>query len=183
VSSVDRVNDGDRCRPSTEHITMDATTLAKSLEESAFAAVLPPDALQSLADGATWKRLAAGSVLFREGQQSDAFYVVHRGHVTLEMCLPARSCTRLLTLGPGEVVAWSALVGDGRMTATAAAVDDVELIEFSGGDLLKRCDADPQFGYLIMRRLASALAKRLLATRLQMLDLFSVDAVSGGEIH
>lgn len=158
---------------------MDATTLAEALQVSAFVAVLSPDVTQSLAEGARWKRCPAGTVLFCEGERSDAFYILHCGHVTLDMRLPARGCTQLLTLGPGEIVAWSALVGDGRMTATATAADEVELIELSGSELLKRCDADPQFGYHLMRRLAAALARRLLATRLQMLDLFAVDATPG----
>jgi CRP-like cAMP-binding protein len=159
---------------------MGQLSLADSLRASTFAADFSPDIVDSLAASARWKYLAAGSVLFREGQQSDAFYVVHRGHVALEMCLPARGCTALLTLGPGEVVAWSALLGDGRMTASAIASDDVELIEFSGIELLARCEADPVFGYRIMRRMSEALARRLLATRLQLLDLFQADAISPG---
>lgn len=160
---------------------MDATQLAQALQESAFGAVFPAEATLSLTEVARWKSCPAGTVLFREGERGDSFYVVHRGHVTLDMCLPARGCTRLLTVGPGEVVAWSALVGDGRMTATAVTADDAELIELSGAEVLKRCEADPQLGYRVMRRLAAALAKRLLATRLQMLDLFSADATALGE--
>ncbi len=157
---------------------MDATTLVAALQDTAFAANLSPDMAQTLAAGARWKRCAAGTVLFREGDRSEAFYIVYRGHVVLDMSLTARGYTRLLTLGPGEIVAWSALVGDGRMTATAIAVDEVELIELSGRKIFEQCEADPQFGYRLMRRLSTSLAKRLLATRLQMLDLFADDAGS-----
>lgn len=157
---------------------MDAKTLTEALQDSAFAAAFFPEVVHRLAGGAKWKHCPAGTVIFHEGQRSDAFYVVYRGHVTLEMCLPARGCTRLLTLGPGELLGWSALVGDGRMTAAATAADDVELIELSGTDLIRQCEADPLFGYRLMRRLAAALAKRLLATRLQMLDMYTADAPS-----
>jgi CRP/FNR family cyclic AMP-dependent transcriptional regulator len=155
---------------------MDADALSQALRHSAFAADFPAEVTQALADAARWRSFAAGTVIFREGERCSAFYIVHRGHVALDMSLAAHGGTRLITLGPGEVVAWSALVGDGRMTATAAAADEVELIEFPGAEVLKRCEADPQFGYHLMRRLAAALAKRLLATRLQMLDLFRADA-------
>jgi CRP/FNR family cyclic AMP-dependent transcriptional regulator len=160
---------------------MDATQLAQALQESAFAAVFPTDTALSLVERARWRSCPAGTILFREGERCDSFYVVHRGHVALDMRLPTQGCTRLLTLGPGEVVAWSALVGDGRMTATAVTADVAELIELSGEEVLKQCEADPQLGYRVMRRLAAALAKRLLATRLQMLDLFSADAAAHGE--
>ena len=160
---------------------MDTTQLVHALKESAFGAVFPTETVLSLAEGARWKLYPAGTILFREGERGDSFYIVHRGHVALDMRLPTEGCTRLLTLGPGEVVAWSALVGDGRMTATAVTADVAELIELSGAEVLKQCEADPQLGYRVMRRLAGALAKRLLATRLQMLDLFSADANAQGE--
>ncbi len=157
---------------------MDANTLVEALQSSALATVISTEIAHDLAPAATCKQYAAGTILFREGEQSDAFFVIHRGHVILEMCLPARGCTRLLTLGPGDIVAWSALVGDGRMTATAITADEAELIELSGTELLRRCEADAQFGYRLMRCLSAALAKRLLATRLQLLDLFAADVSS-----
>lgn len=155
---------------------MDTTQLLEALQASAIASAFPVNQTQNLAAGASWKRFAAGAVLFREGQSSDSFYVVYRGHVALDMTFPSRGPMRLLTVGPGEIIAWSALVGDGRMTTAATAVDEVEVIELSGAALLRQCEAEPQFGYQLMRQLAAALAKRLLATRLQLLDLFSADA-------
>lgn len=160
---------------------METMTLEEALRGIDFVADFSPETIRHLAAMAKYKRCSRGTVLFREGEHSDAFYVVHSGHVSLEMCLPAHGCTQLLTLGPGETVAWSALVGNGCMTANARATDDVELIEFSGADLIAKCEADPNFGYHLMRRLAAALAKRLLATRLQMLDLFMADASSSGK--
>lgn len=153
-------------------------TLTAALEESHFVAEFSADLVQRLAAEAIWKHCPAGTVLFREGKQCDAFYIVHRGHLVLEMCLPARGCTRILSLGPGEIVAWSALVGNGRMTATAIATEDTELIELSAVKVLQICEEDLRFGYVLMRRMAKSLANRLLATRLQMLDLFTADSTS-----
>jgi len=154
----------------------DNTTLKTALEETHFVAEFSADLADRLAAEAKWKHCPAGTVLFREGNQCDAFYLVHRGHLALEMCLPARGCTRIITLGPGEVVAWSALVGNGRMTATAIATEDTELIELSAAKVLQICVEDLRFGYVLMRRMATSLANRLLATRLQMLDLFKANA-------
>lgn len=160
---------------------METTNLEEVLRGMDFVADFSPETIRHLATIAKRDCYSRGTVLFREGEQSDAFYIIHSGHVSLEMCMPAHGCTQLLTLGPGETVAWSALVGNGRMTANARAADDVELIEFSGAELIARCEADPAFGYHLMRRLASGLAKRLLATRLQMLDLFRTDAPSSSK--
>ncbi len=66
------------------------------------------------------------------------------------------------------------------MTTTAIAQDAVQLIEMSGPDLAEACETDHEVGYQLMKRLAAALSLRLLATRMQLLDLFVADAVESG---
>ena len=60
----------------------------------------------------------------------------------------------------------------GRLTATARAISDAQTIAFSGPQILAICEQNPRFGYEFMKRAALALAKRLNATRLQLLDVF-----------
>lgn len=159
---------------------MDAENLTDLCREATFFAGLPEEVRRRLAAIARLKPCSAGTVLFREGERHNACYIVRKGHIALEMCIAGRGCTRLLTLAPGEFLAWSTLVGDGRMTATAVAQDEVELIELPGAELVRLCESDHELGYWLMRRLAAALSKRLLATRLQLLDMFAADA-SGGQ--
>jgi len=59
------------------------------------------------------------------------------------------------------------------MTATATAMDDVRAVSTSGEAILALSETDHEFGYRFMRRMAEALSRRLLATRLQLLDLFA----------
>lgn len=160
---------------------MDSAKLAEALQASAFGSEFPSAVIKMLAAESKRKTCPAGKALFREGDQHDAVYIIHRGHVVLEMCLPASGCTKLISLGEGELLGWSALIGKGRMTANATAVDNVELIEFSGTNLRKRCEADHEFGYFVMRQVAALLAKRLLATRLQMLDVFEAERSSNSQ--
>jgi CRP-like cAMP-binding protein len=155
---------------------MEEPSLVAALQASSFAVDLAPDVLQRLAAAARCKHCSSSEVLFREGDRNTSFYIVASGNIALEMCLAARGCQRLLTLGPGDIVAWSALLGEGTMTATAVAIGDAELIEFSGADLQQLCEADPLFGYHVMRRLCQALSQRLVATRLQLLDLYHLEA-------
>lgn len=162
---------------------MDEPSIAIALREMEFSAVLPASVLTQLSRAAEWRVLSSGSVLFREGDFHDQLYLIHAGHLALEMCIPARGCTRLLTLGPGDLAAWSSLCGEGQMTATAIALEPVQLIAFPGRTLRELCEADHHFGYRLMSRLSQALSKRLLATRLQLLDLFGSEAAlpPGGE--
>ncbi len=148
----------------------------KSAYEGNFLSEAATKVRQRLASLGTLKTVPSGTVLFREGDYHDHFYVVQSGAVILEMCLPGRGCTRLLTIGPGEMLAWSSVVGESQMTATAIAQGDVELLCFSGKALAEVCESDHECGYYLMRWLATALSKRLFATRLQLLDMFMADS-------
>lgn len=139
-----------------------------------FLQALPPAVLDRIAGLATVRTYAAGQYLFREGAGHGELLIIASGHVALEVRVPTRGDVRILSLGPGDMIAWSALLGDGRMTTSAVAVDDAEVIAIRAVDALALCEADPAFGYCLMQRVADALANRLVATRLQLLDLYGV---------
>lgn len=136
---------------------------------------LPKPVAERLSPLFTSEQFPAGSVIFREGSAYDRISILAQGRVALEMPCPPRSDIRILSLGQGELLGWSPLIGGGSMTATAVATEDVELLSASGEELRKLCDREHEIGYFLYRSLAEALARRLLATRLQMLDLFSHD--------
>jgi CRP/FNR family transcriptional regulator, cyclic AMP receptor protein len=138
-----------------------------------FSASLPEDLLSKLASFATIAEFPAGSILFREGGANERLMVISGGCVALGMRVPGRTETRILTLGPGDMLAWSALLGAGQMTTSAIAVEDTQVVSFAAADVLELCEANHLLGYHLMRQMSHALADRLVATRLQLLDLFS----------
>lgn len=158
---------------------MDRKTLRQRLAEIAFAAELPDFVLDQIAMAATPLEYTAGSIIFRESSIDRNFYPLLSGRVALEMLVPGSGRVRLLSLGPGDMLAWSALLGDGRMTATAIAVESTEAFAIDADRMRAICEANPQVGYQLMLRLSLALSKRLLATRLQLLDLFSTEPQVG----
>lgn len=113
-----------------------------------------------------------GATLFSEGDRNFDFHLILEGHVRLEMSVPVRGRIPLLTVGVGDLLAWSALLAQGRMTTSAIALDNVWTAAFDGPQLQQLCEQQPQIGYHVMKRLANCLSRRLLATRLQLLDLF-----------
>jgi CRP-like cAMP-binding protein len=119
------------------------------------------------------EKWAAGEVLFSQSSHNDRFYLVVQGLVALDMTVPRRGPVRVLTVGPGEILAWSALLGSGTMTTAAVVVQDALLVALPGPPLRTLCQTDHEIGYLVMERVAQALSRRLLATRLQLLDLFT----------
>lgn len=54
------------------------------------------------------------------------------------------------------------------MEATATALDDVQVAVFPGDHVRGQCDRNPEIGYAMMRQIALAPARRLLATREQL---------------
>lgn len=152
---------------------MNHPSLGASFFERIGPAPLAAETQRRLAELAHGREYPAGAVLFREGAPADRVYVVVAGHVALDMHVAGRGAVRILTVGPGELLAWSALVGAGRLTATGTALEATRVVEYPARDLEQVAEADRSFGYEWMRVIASSLARRLTATRLQLLDLFA----------
>lgn len=128
--------------------------------------------LQLLATAATEVHFAPGAVIFREGDPAVEVFLIVAGEVALEICAPSVGCRRILTVTDGELLGWSPVLEQATLTATARAQVATHAVKISGPHLLELCDQDPQFGYEFMRRAALALAKRLSATRLQLLNVY-----------
>lgn len=142
-----------------------------------FLRSIPPILRGRLNESAHFCEYAPGTALFTEGTKNDEFHVVVEGQVRLDMLVARRGRIPILTAEAGDILAWSALLGDSTMTATAVALVPVKTIAFRGDQLRQLCEAEHEVGYYVMRQLASAVSRRLVATRLQLLDLFA-DQVS-----
>ena len=151
---------------------MSKNLLIKTLRELRFLHGIAEDHLQQLAEIAELKDFDEEDVLFREGEPAEDMFLVVYGSVSVEICSTGVGCKRILTVGPGELLGWSALLEQSRLTATARALKMTRLVELNAGKLLTICERDPLFGFEIMRRTALALAKRLSATRMQLIDVY-----------
>lgn len=143
-----------------------------------FAADLPEPMLDELARVAAVVDFPAGETLFQEGSENHSLFVVERGRVGLDMYVPGRGRIRILSVGPGEVLAWSALLGDGVMTVSAEALESTRAIALPAREVLELCRTNNEIGFRVMRGMAVALAQRLVATRLQLLDLFAEPSIA-----
>jgi len=138
-----------------------------------FTGPLPAKSLNALASLGSVRDYGGMETVFREGSASDATFVIVSGQIALEMQISGRGSVQILSLGPGDMLAWSGMVGDRRMTATAKTLESSRLIAFPAQKILELAESDHEFGFAWMRALAEALARRLVATRLQFLDLFA----------
>lgn len=150
------------------------------LKSLAFLAPATDDELRPLVAAARVEQHAAGSVLFREGDYIGSVFVVTAGTVALEIIGPDHRMRRFQTVESGELLGWSPLLGSGPMTAAARALTDVRVVALDAKAVLALCDQDPKFGFQFMRRIAVAIAARLSATRLQLLDVYKYELPGGG---
>lgn len=155
---------------------MNESLTPEYLRTLAFLAPATDDELRQLVPAARIEQYPAGSVLFREGDELFEVFILTAGSVSLEIDGPDRRPRRIQTIGPGELLGWSPLLGSGPMTAGARATSEVRVISLDSRVLLGVFDADPRFGYHFMKRTAAAIAARLTATRLQLLDVYGSDA-------
>jgi len=149
--------------------------LLTTLRNIQFLHDLPDEYLEPISSVAHTKEYRAGTVIFREGQKESEIYLMFKGAVALEMCAPGQGCQQLQTVGAGELLGWSPLLGFDRVTATARALEPTKVIVIDARQLLALCEHNPRFGYEFMRRTALALTSRLLAARLHLLDVYKAE--------
>jgi len=125
-----------------------------------------------LASRVSYRDVAEGTILFRENTVRDELLLVVSGRVALEMNVPGRGNVRIISLADGDLVGWSALLAAGVMTTSAITLAPTRLAVFPAAEIRDLCDRRPEIGYPVMRHVARSLANRLVATRLQLLDLF-----------
>lgn len=139
-------------------------------------APLAEEAQQALAELAEEVHVAEGGVILEEGQPATELFVVIAGRVSLCMKLVAGAESCFLTLGQGEMLGWSGLLGR-RWVATARAVEPTTLLRFRASDLLSLCEQQHHVGYVVMSQAFEEVADRLQQTRLQLLDIFGKPSV------
>lgn len=156
-------------------------SLARVLGGHTFFFGLAPEHLDLLAGCARNVRFEPGEMLLQEGGPADWFYLIREGKVAIQSDAPGRSPVTFQTLEGGEILGWSWLVPPHRWRFDARAVDSVRAIALDGACLRKKCAEDHDLGYELLSRIAQVMARRLHATRLQALEVYTAwcDTVDG----
>ena len=156
--------------PST---TPSSPDLISALGSSWFGAGLPPEAVARLAGIAELRTVESGTEVTREGEVTEALSIVLSGRVALRTLVPERGMVTILTVEPGDVVGWSAIVPPHRATSTAIAIEPVTLVELPGERLRALLRSDHALAASLYPRVLQVVSRRLTATRMQLLDLFA----------
>jgi CRP/FNR family cyclic AMP-dependent transcriptional regulator len=153
--------------------SMASPDLINVLGTSWFGAGLPPEAVSRLAQIAQMRDVESGGEVTREGLVTEALSILVSGRVALRTLVPERGMVTILTVEPGDIVGWSALVPPHRATSTGIAIEPVKLVDLPGERLRLLLRSDHALAASLYPRVLQVVSRRLTATRMQLLDLFA----------
>ena len=133
---------------------------------------LPPEPRARLLERIAHIELESGATFMHEGEVTAFMAIVVRGRVALRMRVPERGSITILTLDPGDIVGWSAIVAPYRATTTATTLEPTELAILESRELRALLAADVEVAAAFLPHGLETAAARLAATRDQLLDLF-----------
>jgi len=148
------------------------TTPAALLEGAWFTAEMPPAVRARLAEIGELATFAVGATIVAAGEPCPVLGVIAHGRVALRPSVPGVARQTILTLEDGEIFGWSAVLQGAAATSTAVAVAPTTAVIFDRGRLERAMAADCELALAVHRRVLLAVARRLQATRLQLLDLY-----------
>jgi len=148
-------------------------TMDQILAEHPFFQGIAPELVRVIAGCAQNAHFKADTYLFHEGEPASTFYILRRGKVALETNIPGPGMVTIETSNAGEVVGWSWLFPPYTWHFSARAVEDVQATVFDGVCLRGKAEQDHDLGYTLAMKFAEVMMRRLQATRLQLLDMYS----------
>ena len=151
-------------------------TLRPVLAEQPFLHGLDDRHLDLMVGCASNVRFAPGEFIFREGEEANHFYVIRHGRVAIEVFVPQRGAITIETIGEGDLLGWSWLVAPYHWRFDARATELTRAIALDARCLRGKCDQDHDLGYELFKRFVLVIEQRLQATRMQLLDLYSVNS-------
>lgn len=149
-----------------------ASELSAAIDTTWLAADLEPDARTRLEKLAALTEVPAGSVVVQQGEHCAFLGVVLQGRIALRLRLPGGQDRTILTLDPGDVYGWSAVVRPWVATSTGVALVPTRAIVFDGDRLRSALATDHELAAAVYGRLLETVARRLVTTRVQLLDIY-----------
>ncbi len=119
--------------------------------------------------------LEPGEWLFREKEPAQRFYLILEGAISLTMTIhlngPGEHIQKMSSIGRGEILGWSSLLRLNYYRFGAQAKRKTRLVEIDGEGLKELLDDNPNYGYLLVKKIAEVITERLEFKCTQLLSL------------
>ncbi len=135
--------------------------LVNEVSAHPFLQGLKPEHLQRLSELAMPVEFQAGEVVFKTGDPANRFYLLQSGKVALRA---KDRDDEVHVIGAGDVLGWSWLFEPYQWHFDAVALERTSAVFLYGSRLRELCEADPDFGYELMKRSIRIVIQRLDAT-------------------
>jgi CRP/FNR family transcriptional regulator, cyclic AMP receptor protein len=153
-------------------VAMETSSLASQLARTWFAADLPVDVCLRMADIGEIRDYSAGVTVLQEGVPCEALGVVLSGRIALRLAVPGVGDRTIITIDDGDLFGWSALLPESAATSTGVTIAPTRAMVFERERLTAALALDCEVAAAIYSRVLVAVARRLAATRLQLLDVY-----------
>lgn len=142
-----------------------------ALQQTKFFQDLSAEHLAQLAMHVQHRHLNAGAVIFEEGDQGNALFIVADGEVKITVKSPTQRDITLALLGPGDAFGELSLLDNSARSASATATAPTELLVVHRRDFLALVDADT----VALHALLSALARMIRNMNQRLADIAMLD--------
>jgi DNA-binding NtrC family response regulator len=133
---------------------MSRTILLEKLRRAPALRRLPEAELESLADPSRVRELAAGEVLFEEGNAGNSVFVIVQGCVAIRKRIDDELSATLALRGESEWIGEMALLDDGPRSASAVAEGRVRVREIPHDEFLAIVGNHPEAGLDLLRSMS-----------------------------
>ncbi len=151
----------------------DYASVIAMLNHTWFGAELAPETQERLARRGSIVEFEADEVILHEGEEATEMGILVSGRLALRTLVPERGPVTILSVEPGDVFGWSAVLPEAKAQSTVVATEPSRALVIDGATLRAALKEDHALAASLYPRVLKAVARRLRATRLQLLDLFA----------
>jgi CRP-like cAMP-binding protein len=125
---------------------------------------LSDQTLETIVGLAISKTFEEGDNVYQLGDDANDLYLMDTGRIRFSLGVGNRPESSGSFITPGSVFGWAALLKEQpRRVATASCLEDSALFVIPGDKLLEVFHNDKDAGYLVMRRLATMIARDFMS--------------------
>jgi CRP/FNR family cyclic AMP-dependent transcriptional regulator len=118
---------------------------------------LSDDMLNELAQSTTTRKLEAGEVLMRKGEEADSLFIINEGWFKIVTVDKKGDELIINKCGPGEIIGEMALLDSGPRSASVIALEDSEALELKREAFQDVIDSHPEVSLSIIRSYSNRL--------------------------
>lgn len=131
------------------------------LRTTSFFGGLDEPVVSAIAAQVKERHVAAGEVLFEEGDDGKSMFIVRSGELILQRAMPDGTQARLLMMRPGDHFGVTTLIEMEPRAFSCRAERDSVLVELTNVDLYKLYKSDPKAYVMLLQNVSRELCRRL----------------------